>query len=294
MCTDFTKNGLPIATVATQLLVEKFIQQINIQGAYASKSSFTRALATIGDKFQHQTPVSRHQQLYKSYQSYIHAQIRMASQQLQARLRFLDEAARLLAPSLPSTSAHLSYECNNLLLENDQTLPESRTMQVCSACGTIMIPGKTMKMSMEGKSSPKRRSSAKPSIAKKTRGSTKQTVEEKEPTPRFMVHECFECNRVTRQPLLKASRPTRLARPTRPKTSAIPNIAVTLPSDSSGSSPVVQTPGSSHSVNPNSNKRAKARRKKGLQAMLASSKSKASDEATSGLNHGLMDFLKGI
>ncbi|TAQ85992.1 hypothetical protein B7494_g5680 [Chlorociboria aeruginascens] len=65
----------------------------------------------------------------------------MASPELSARLRFLNDAAHLLATTAPATSRHLMSRCNSLLFENNIEPAESEKLKACGACGTIMIVG---------------------------------------------------------------------------------------------------------------------------------------------------------
>lgn len=57
------------------------------------------------------------------------------------RTRFLEESARLLAISSPSSAAYLGSEARELRNESRQDLPPLSKRQACATCGSFYLPG---------------------------------------------------------------------------------------------------------------------------------------------------------
>ena len=193
----------------------------------------------------------------------------MASSDLTARLRFLNDSAHLLATASPATSKFLMSKCNALMFDNGIEQSESHKRKACGTCGTIMILGWDGKLEIEsqralrGKSTP--------------RGTTRDRA-------RAMVYKCESCGRQTRLNIT----------PPAPKTKA---LSLSNKNHSSsitqGSSPTLPPPKSniSSAASSTSKKRSKARKQAGLEAVLA--KQRAIDSrGSSGFGLDLLDFMK--
>ncbi|KAF2747252.1 hypothetical protein M011DRAFT_458539 [Sporormia fimetaria CBS 119925] len=187
-----------------------------------------------------------------------------------ARLKYLRDAAQLLSVASPTTAANLNATRIRLarerLVETEGPTKEWDALcrEACGACGNMLIPGWSCKVSM--------RSLGKKDL--KQRKDTSAVVHEE----RAMVYSCLRCGRDTTQGL--PPKPTRrLRRPGRHAKGSTPASEIKN-QNMEDSTKVVK------SVNSSSKQRAKAR-KGGLQAMLAKSKNQSS--ASSGLD--LMDFM---
>jgi ribonuclease MRP protein subunit SNM1 len=200
----------------------------------------------------------------------------MASSDLTARLRYLNDSAYLLTTTAPTTSKFLMSKCNSLMFDNGIEQSESQKRKVCGACGTIMILGWVGKVEVEsqqarwGKNTPRR--------------ATRDRA-------RAMVYECESCGRKTR---VSISSPT-----SKYKALSISNTkhssSITQASNTSllPSSPTLPQPTSNISSAPSSTskKRSKARKQGGLKAILA--RQRATDSrGSSGFGLDLLDFMK--
>lgn len=190
----------------------------------------------------------------------------MPEPSLEARIRFLNDSARLFQTLAPSTSAHLMLERNNIVRENEKASSRLQLKDVCKACGTILIPDMTSKIEIIGPHVPKKRNASMTSAsvnAEKT--------------------ECLVCRRVvrTRRPNAnKAIKPLSSLGLSRGPASNV-DIQIRY------AKTVIEKPAS---VNASSKKRARARKQGGLQALLERSKEKDVNSSSSGLD--LMDFMK--
>lgn len=191
----------------------------------------------------------------------------MASPELSARLRYLNDSAHLLATTAPATSRYLMSRCNTLMFERDIEQSDTQRRNICGACGTIMVLGWEGTMQLESQR-PRRRCNSQKAVPK---------------TSKAVVYKCESCSRVTRFPipLLTPRNETRLLLQT-----------PTLEAGEANSSPVRASPvvNAPLSTNASSKKRAKARKQSGLEALLA--KKKSSEATTTGFGLNLMDFMK--
>src|SRR5690349_3816301 len=62
---------------------------------------------------------------------------------LSTQLKYLTDAAHLIASSAPGCSTHLMSICNLITFSNDIKQSDSHRRHVCGGCGNIMIPGWT-------------------------------------------------------------------------------------------------------------------------------------------------------
>lgn len=65
----------------------------------------------------------------------------MASPELSARLRYLNDSAHLLMIESPSTSRYMISRSNALMFDSSLEQSDARRQEVCGACGTIMVVG---------------------------------------------------------------------------------------------------------------------------------------------------------
>ncbi|KAI4945961.1 hypothetical protein J4E91_007402 [Alternaria rosae] len=75
--------------------------------------------------------------------------------QTELRAKFLQEAAHLLAIPSPTTAAFLGNACNNLIEDAEVGISSKETdtfrRSICVACGNVMIPGWSCKVSSRDK-----------------------------------------------------------------------------------------------------------------------------------------------
>jgi ribonuclease MRP protein subunit SNM1 len=186
----------------------------------------------------------------------------MASQELTARLRYLNDSAHLLATCAPATSKYLMAQCNSLMLDNDIELPESHKRKVCGACGTIMILGWDSKLEVE-----QRRG--------RVRG---KSVSGKAGTDwaRAMVYECDSCGRKTRVNI--STTPKAVPKQKHP----LPQTKHTLSVNQASTNCSTSTPSRISTGK-------KRRKESGLEAILARQKA---TESRAPLGFDLLDFMK--
>lgn len=186
----------------------------------------------------------------------------MSSPELWARLRYLNDSAHLLATVAPSTSRHLRSRCDALISEKELASSDAHRRNACGACGTIMILGWEGTMQTEPR--PSRRRTAQPDGQ-----AVKQT--------KALVYKCKTCYRKTRFPLSDPPEATRHKVTSSNSRVMSTSELLTKPS------PV------SLAAKSNSKKRAKARKRGGLEALLAA---KETSREVSGFGLDLMDFMK--
>jgi len=184
----------------------------------------------------------------------------MASPDLAARLRFLNEAAHLLAVPAPETSRHLMSKHNALVHDHNLDTPEQRPTS-CGACGAIMVPGWEGRLEMASNGVVKRQNGK--------GGKPLKTGVSRD--PKAMVYTCDSCGRTTQLPLDLP------AKPTRNTLSSLAQKSTKAPEKAVAAAPS------------NVKKRAKSK-KGGLAAILAKQKESQSQSTSFGLN--LMDFMK--
>jgi RNase P subunit RPR2 len=184
----------------------------------------------------------------------------------EARARFLQEAAYILAVSSPTTAAFLGRARNKLVEDAELEIPSKEAdtyrRSICNACGNIMIPGWSCKISnhLPGE------------------GPTKKDSNKSKNPPKLeksIRYTCLMCHRETNQALRqKARRKNKKSTPA-PDTEPV----------SASKKPAREVDNAPKTLNASSKQRQKAR-KGGLQAML--DKKKSQDSGNGGLD--LMDF----
>ncbi|KAF2842211.1 hypothetical protein M501DRAFT_1013566 [Patellaria atrata CBS 101060] len=212
------------------------------------------------------------------------------SSEAKKRMNFLHTSAQFLAFSSPATAAFLGSQCdqyietNNITLRDDEH--EARRRDTCGACGNIIVSGVSSsihKRTISGHRLKDNMSSKSPNLQGHL--GTKAT--------NVLTYQCPRCNRNYRQvyqsmvpKATKTSLPT-----TRVQMEDAPGRVQSITEDRLGSSN--SDISTATTANANSKKRAKARKQGGLQAMLAKSKSDASNSGgSSGFGLGFMDFMK--
>ena len=183
-----------------------------------------------------------------------------SADQTQLRAKFLQEAAYLLAIPSPTTAAFLGNAHNKLIEDAEVDMPNKESdafhRSVCGACGNVMIPGWSCKVSNIGKYR---------SIGKKSSEPKKSTR-----------YTCLRCQRETLQTLQR--KPRKLVKRLRPLSDTAPNLEATKATKK-------EEDVAPKTMNASSKQRQRAR-KGGLQAML--DKKKTQDSGTGGLD--FMDF----
>ncbi|KFY75009.1 hypothetical protein V499_05028 [Pseudogymnoascus sp. VKM F-103] len=194
---------------------------------------------------------------------------------LSAQLKYLTDAAHLMAFSAPGSSSHLMSRCNLLMFSNDINQSDSHRRHVCGGCGNIMTPGWTSTVKNEVQRPPRSRQTRKRKASAIT-----QAAE------RSMVYTCDRCKRETRQVITTTALPRIASRRAEQSnlTSGEAPERLTSASESQAATPT--TP----SANASSRKRAKSRKQGGLQALLAKNK-EASQNSSSGFGLDLMDLM---
>ena len=110
----------------------------------------------------------------------------------ESRTGFLQESARMLFLSSPSTSRYLSSQKNDLVLSGTAR-KQVRVKDACTACGSLLVPAWT--------------SDAKAVTGKFKRG-TDGTSKPKEHRNRIVCSRCSTCNRITKD-VVKVQLPPR-------------------------------------------------------------------------------------
>lgn len=126
---------------------------------------------------------------------------------LQARLRFLNDSAHLIAIGSPTTSAVVGSHYDKLLVENDLDLQaskkdqDSRRREVCGACGSLMIPGWSCHVIQEN---------MKPKEAQRAKKMSRKSTSKLE---KAKVYSCLRCHRKTVQPVVARESQVLLKKP---------------------------------------------------------------------------------
>ncbi|PVI02074.1 hypothetical protein DM02DRAFT_319252 [Periconia macrospinosa] len=195
----------------------------------------------------------------------------MAADPLESRLRFLSQAANVLAVSAPTISANLGAAHRVLLEANDKDIEmqnkewDELRRNICGSCGNVMMPGLSCSVSRHTEHERKKRAQSK--------GTKKEEPKKK------AIYTCSLCHRKTAQ-LLPSRPPKHIGVQTKEESLRTLQSAATA-------TPIEQESKIAKSANATSKQRKKTR-KGGLQAMLE--KSKASTSSSGGLD--LMDFLQ--
>lgn len=178
-----------------------------------------------------------------------------------SQLRFLGEAANLLASESPATAAHLFSVHTKILHDELKPLNIRQQKHHCGGCGSI----RQSKCSQVTQVKPKAKSRAASKLDTTSAGGA-------------TVYKCLRCNqrtinprkRGTSKPLSKVS-----SRVSTATASPVPTTTTSIPAESSAlqALPSSTEPAPTKTAdNANSKKRAKTRKQGGLQALLASKK----------------------
>ena len=194
---------------------------------------------------------------------------------LSAQLKYLTDAAHLMAFTAPGCSSHLMSRGNLLMFSNDIDQSDTHRRHVCGGCGNIMTPGWATTVKNEVKRQPKSRQTQKRKASAIT-----------QPTERSMVYTCDRCKRETRHVITTAPLPR-----INPRRAEQPRLASGEGPERISSTPQSQagTP-TMPSANASSRKRAKSRKQGGLQALLAKNK-EASQSSSGGFGLDLLDLM---
>jgi hypothetical protein len=204
-------------------------------------------------------------ELFKIFITTKQSALAMAStDQIQLRARFLQDGAHLLAVSSPTAAAFLGSARNRLVEDADLELPSKEVdafrRSVCGACGNIMVPGWSCRVS-------NRTRTTAPGI--KDKSITKQPTK----LDKNATYTCLRCHRETLHTL--QSKPCRQSRKSKTLLDTKPASNMDKPTKKA----------EPKTVNASSKQRQKAR-KGGLQAMLEQKR-----KQSSGLGgFDLMDF----
>lgn len=187
-----------------------------------------------------------------------------------SRLRFLEKAARHYAVSAPATSAHLMLQRNVEADRHPTAIIEEAGSTSCKACGMLLIPGSTARMSIESAGAKRLRRSK-----HKMKGMRER--ESKPEDKKRLIVECSACHRFETKQLPANVKSIKNAA----KTTKAADIGFVTLLERNQNQKIV-------SKNASSKQRAKAR-KGGLQQILEKSRLDA-DPANPDFN--LMDFMK--
>ncbi|MCJ1339434.1 hypothetical protein MMC09_004723 [Bachmanniomyces sp. S44760] len=185
---------------------------------------------------------------------------------MDARIRYLDEAAKAYVTLAPATSAYLGLCQAVFRREQEKPLRASEEHGACTACGTLLRPGENceVKILAQGKadSNSTKRSDSHDTI------SVESTLEHS------IITECVTCRRYT-----KVASPSNR------------NVNQTNRSSIQGAVTESATPHLAIQTRAKARKgRAKERKNGGLQALLA--KSKEQNQRSAGFGLDLMDLMK--
>lgn len=197
---------------------------------------------------------------------------------VKARLNFLAASAHLYSSAAPATSAHLMLECKHIATTNDILVRETESKHACNACGSIFVPGWTVRTTIvdsrrhkNSKSTTRRKGHSIPRAAEK-----------------LVLSECLVCHRSKTTPLMSSARQNLSGK--KITKSRCDSSATFLRAAAESGTAESQTQGTERpSTNINSKKRAKSRKQGGLKAML--DKSKAIEASSSGTGLDLMDIM---
>jgi hypothetical protein len=189
-----------------------------------------------------------------------HFQVPMANQSLSHRLRFLTNAAHLIAITAPETSAHLMQRCNALFNDGNQPPGDNQRQHACTCCGHIFEFGVEDVLQIKSAGRTPRKKSRRASMAA-------APVQVSYSLKKITCSKCGRYTKVALQP------PKRSSQNGGSKVQAVVVAAADQPKPSHNAA---------------SKKRAKAR-KAGLQALLEQSRS-SGKQASMGLS--LADFAK--
>lgn len=189
---------------------------------------------------------------------------------MDAKIRFLDRAAQNYALKAPSLSTHIMLERAATAGKFDTIESKQDRKDVCRACGTLLIPGITSRVSMSSG-----RSSKIVSKVSKRKDQSKSMQSEK-----YLETHCLACHRFSKVAIRPSKRQSLGEQDHFPTDGKVQSSAAT---DMEKELPV--TP---KAVNVSS-KRTKARKKGDLQALVQRTKE---SNQTNSFGLDLMDFIK--
>ena len=196
---------------------------------------------------------------------------------LSAQLKYLTDAAHLMAFKAPGCSSHLMSRCDQIMFSSHIDQSSTHRRHICGGCGNIMTPGWT---STTRKEEERRQLKRHHAHKRREKGVTKATENS-------MVYTCDRCGRETRYAINRASLPRIIPRrglqPCLTPGEAPERLSTTAPAQTG--TPTLL------SANANSKKRAKSRKQGGLQALLAKNK-EASQSSSGGFGLDLFDLMK--
>jgi ribonuclease MRP protein subunit SNM1 len=194
-------------------------------------------------------------------------------------LKYMNDAAHLLANGGPATSAYLMSRCNGLMFDNSLEATEAHRQRACGACGNIMVTSWTNSQELDAP------------IYKRRRRDAAEPSKPRERREKVITCSCERCGRKTRRSF--TARPRRAPKgPDRGADLVETNPAAGLSQNKSSSEPnAINTPATS-ALNANSKRRAKARKQGGLQALLAAAKDTGSRTAGGDFGLDLLDLMK--
>ena len=204
---------------------------------------------------------------------------------ISTRLRYLNNAAHLLALTAPQASAQMMSQQVQLAVDNDVQLSQSRERDFCTACGNVFVPGWTVEVGIQSVRACKgrKRKGQKEGVRRVTALPATSQPAVAILSRREIQSACKLCSRTTRYSLRNEK----------------PHPVTTVPSTTAGdlddvlsASASKATPPQSTTGTPGNRKRVRSK-KLGLHAMVAQSQSgdaSIGPNATFGLD--LMDFMK--
>ena len=193
---------------------------------------------------------------------------------LDSRLNFLDASARLLQDAAPSTSAHLMIERNNLAEEHEKNLSKAQSKDICKACGTLNDLDVTSKPEIR--------------TFRRMKGKAANHDPEMLGSEHNIGIKCLVCHRVTK--FLPSGQQQFKSRGSIQMRSNVTSPDAMSLTHSAMREPMEEASRRAAPTHAGSKRRAKARKQVGLQTLL--DKSKEVQRGSSGLELGLLDFMK--
>ena len=190
---------------------------------------------------------------------------------MDAKIKFLDRAAQTYALRVPSLSAQI-------MLERAETAEKLRPLEskkegkdFCRACGTLLVSGLTSRVCLKLGGNTRRVSKA-----SKRKDHSNSTRSEKS-----LETHCLACHRFSKVAILSSKRQSFGERDGLPADDKVQSSAGIDIENNTPAAPKAVTVGS---------KRAKTRRKGGLQGLVQ--RTKESQQTNTSFGLGLMDFMK--